>query len=176
MDKYNFFKQGGVRPTAEQLLDTRLFYLNSVGIYSRFDEWKDNDKLYFIPLYMEMTYSMGWVAEMAPDPVWLGSFVRCTLEHPELFQYKCPDCGKTVLPFRYVGSPLSGIVHLEGRCECGWKGHEEVSGWRIRATTLRNQIASDKARNRRFRMFHPGSKPITINEFVTLLRSAELLV
>ena len=132
MDKYNFFKQGGVRPTAEQLLDTRLFYLNSVEIYSRFDEWKDNDKLYFIPLYMEMTYSMGWVAEMAPDPVWLGSFVRCTLDHPELFQYKCPDCGKTVFPFRYVGSPLSGIVHSEGGCDCGWKGHEEVSGWRTR--------------------------------------------
>ena len=176
MDKYNFFKQGGVRPTAEQLLDTRLFYLNSVEIYSRFDEWKDNDKLYFIPLYMEMTYSIGWVAEIAPDPVWLGSFVRCTLDHPELFQYKCPDCGKTVLPFRYVGSPLSGIVHLEGRCECGWKGHEEVSGWRIRATTLRNQIANDIARNRRFRLFHPGSKPASINELVKYFGLEELLV
>ena len=45
---------------------------------------------------MEMTYSCGWVAEMASDPVWLGSFVRCTLEHPELFRYHCPACGKVV--------------------------------------------------------------------------------
>jgi len=170
MDKYNFFKQGGVRPTAEQLLDTRLFYLNSVEIYARFDEWKDNDKLYFIPLYMEMTYSMGWVAEMAPDPVWLGSFVRCTLDHPDLFQYKCLECGETVFPFRHVGSPLSGIVHLEGRCECGWKGHEEVSGWRIRATALRDQIASDSARNLRFRLFHPLTNPVTMKELVSRLK------
>ena len=176
MDKYNFFKQGGERPTAEQLLDTRLFYLNSVEIYSRFNEWKDNDKFYFIPLYMEMTYSMGWVAEMAPDPVWLGSFVRCTLDHPDLFQYKCPECGKTVFPFRYVGSPLSGIVHLEGRCECGWNGHEEVSGWRDRATTLRDQTVSDTARKRRFRIIHPGSRPASINELVKYLGLAELLV
>lgn len=125
---------------------------------------------------MEMTYCMGWVAGMAPDPVWLGSFVRCTLDHQELFQYKCPDCGKTVLPFRYVGSPLSGIVHLEGRCECGRKGHEEVSDWRIRATTLRDQIANDIARNRRFRLFHPGSKPASINELVKYFGLEELLV
>ena len=70
MDKYNFFKQVGERPTAEQLLDTKLFYQHSAEIYSHFDEWKDNDKFYFIPLFMQMTYSCaGWVAEMAPDPV-----------------------------------------------------------------------------------------------------------
>ena len=107
MDKYNFFKQGGERPTAEQLLDTKLFYQHSTEIYAHFDEWKDNDKFYFIPLFMQMTYSCaGWVAEIAPDPVWLGSFVRCTLEHPDLFQYKCPNCGRIVLPHRYCGSPF----------------------------------------------------------------------
>ena len=62
MDKYNFFKQGGERPTDEQLLDTKLFYQHSAEIYSRFDEWKDNDKFYFIPLFMQMTYSIA-----APD-------------------------------------------------------------------------------------------------------------
>lgn len=156
MDKYIFFKQGGERPTAEQLLDTKLFYQHSTEIYARFDEWKDNDKFYFIPLFMEMTYSCaGWAAEIAPDPVWLGSFVRCTLEHPELFQYKCPKCGKMVLPYRHVGSPLSGRVDLEGRCTCGWKGFESVSGWRIRATVLRDQLARDKVRYRKFRLLHP---------------------
>lgn len=165
MKKYNFFKTDGHRPSQEQLLDTQLFYQNAPEIYARFDEWKDIDRFYFIPLYMEMTYSCGWVAEIAPDPVWLGSFVRCTLEHPGLFQYKCPECGKTVFPYRYVGSPLSGVVHLEGRCDCGWKGFEGVIGWRARATALRDIIGEDAARWRRFHLFNRG-KPSLIAELL----------
>lgn len=155
MQKYNFFKTDGKMPSREQLLDTQLFYRNTPEIYARFDEWKDNDRFYFIPLYLQMTYSCGWVAEIAPDPVWLGSFVKNTLEHPELFQYQCPHCGKTVLPYRYAGSPLSGRVDLEGQCTCGWKGFESVTGWRIRATALRDQLASDKARYRKYVFIHP---------------------
>ena len=171
MKEYNFFKQDALRPTEEQRLLTQLFYQNSVEIYARFDDWKDIDKFYFIPLYMEMTYSCaGWVAEIAPDPVWLGSFVRCSLEHPELFQYNCPTCGKAVHPYRYVGSPLSGVVHLESRCECGWHGIEEASGWRIRATALRDQIASDKLRYRKYRLLHPGAKASTVEELLEWLR------
>ena len=97
MDKYNFFKKDASRPDAGLLSDTKLFYRNAAEICARFDKWKGVDSLYFIPLYMEMTYTIGGiVAEMAPDPVWLGSFVSCTLSHPELFQYRCPECGKTV--------------------------------------------------------------------------------
>jgi len=171
MKEYNFFKlQGAVRPAPEQLLDTKLFYQNSVEIYARFDEWKDNDRFFFIPLYMQMTYSCaGWVAEMAPDPVWLGSFVRCTLEHPDLFQYRCPECGKVVHPYRYAGSPLSGVVHLEGRCNCGWHGVEEVSGWRIRATALRDQIASDKLRYGKHRLLHPRIDEVSVMELLEWL-------
>ena len=170
MKKYNFFKTDGRRPSQEQLLDTQLFYQNAPVIYARFDEWKDNDRFYFIPLYLQMTYSCGWVAEIAPDPVWLGSFVRCTLEHPELFQYHCPDCGKVVHPYRYVGSPLSGVVHLEGRCDCGWKGVEEETGWRQRATALRNIVASDKARSLKFQLLHPQTGASAVKEFVEWLR------
>ncbi len=144
MKKYNFFRQDAMRPTEEQMLQTKLFYENAGEIYARFNEWKDDDRFYYIPLYMEMTYSCGWVAEMAPDPIWLGSFVRCTLEHPELFQFKCPQCGKTVFPFRYCGSPLSGQVDLEGKCECYWKGFKTETGWRIRALALRDQIYKDR--------------------------------
>ena len=75
MKKYNFFKTDGRRPSQEQLLDTQLFYQNAPEIFVHFEEWKDIDRFYFIPLYMEMTYSCGWVAEIASDPVWLGSFV-----------------------------------------------------------------------------------------------------
>ena len=165
MKKYNFFKTDGRRPSQEQLLDTQLFYQNAPEIFVHFEEWKDIDRFYFIPLYMEMTYSCGWVAEIASDPVWLGSFVRCTLEHPELFQFKCPECGETVYPYRYAGSPLSGVVHLEGRCECGWKGFKAVTGWRIRATALRDTISEDEARWKRFHLLKRG-KPSMIAELL----------
>ena len=170
MEKYFFLKRDALRPTEEQRLLTKPFYQNANTIYARFDEWKDIDKFYFIPLYLEMTYCInGIVAEMAPDPVWLGSFVRCTLEHPELFQYQCPECGKTVLPYRYVGSPLSGVVHLEGRCDCGWKGFEPVSGWHIRATALRDQIEGDKLRYGAYRMLHLGAAVASIEDLVKWL-------
>lgn len=164
MEKYNFFKQDALRPTEEQCLRTKVFYQNAGEIYAHFDDWKDIDKFYFIPLHMEMTYNCGWVAEIAPDPVWLGSFIRCNLEHPELFQYLCPACGKVVHPYRYVGSPLSGIVDLEGCCHCGWKGYERVSGWRVRAIALRKQVTSDKRKRWKYTLLHPGARPATINE------------
>lgn len=169
-NKYNYFKQDALRPDEEQRLLTKPFYRHSAEIYARYDDWKDIDRFYFIPLYLEMTYSMGWVAEMAPDPVWLGSFVRCSLEHPELFQYKCPKCKKTVFPYRYVGSPLSGRVDLEGRCVCGWKGFESVSGWRIRATALRDRLATDKLRYRAYKVLHPGAAPASVEKLVEWLR------
>ena len=162
MEKYDFFKKDGVRPSEEQLRLTKLFYQNAPEIYAHFNEWKDIDRFYFIPLYMEMTYSCGWVAEIAPDPVWLGSFVRCTLEHPELFQFKCPKCGQTVYPYRYVGSPLSGRVDLEGRCDCGWEGFEMVSGWRQRAIVLRSQQRADKHRYSKYKLFYFNSETATI--------------
>lgn len=168
MKEYNFFKlQGAVRPTAEQLLDTKLFYQNAVEIYARFEDWKDNDRFYFIPLYMQMTYSCaGWVAEMVPDPVWLGSFVSAVRSHPELFQFKCPECGKTVFPYLTVGSPLSGRVDLEGRCRCGWHGDESVSGWRQRATELRDQQAKDAFRHGKYKLLHPAVKLATVKELI----------
>ena len=159
-----------MRPTAEQLLDTKLFYQNASEIHARFDEWKNIDRFYFIPLYMEMTYSCaGWVAEMAPDPVWLGSFVNVVHNVPDLFQYACKKCGKTVFPYRTVGPPLSGVVHLEGQCRCGWKGHEVVSGWRQRSISLRNQTEKDAFRYTKNRLFHHNSKPATVQELLDWL-------
>jgi hypothetical protein len=100
---------------------------------------------------MMMTFSVhGMVLEMAPDPVWMGSFVRCSLEHPELFQITCPRCKRKVFPYHCVGSPLSGRVDLEYGCKCGKKGYVVVSGWQIRADALRDQLEIDKARNFEF--------------------------
>ena len=172
MKEYNFFKlQGAVRPTPEQLLDTKLFYLHANTLFECFEDWKDNDSFYFTPLYMQMTYSCaGWVAEMAPDPVWLGSFVSAVRNHPELFQFKCPKCGNTVFPYRTVGSPLSGRVDLEGRCSCGWHSDESVSGWRQRATALRDQLARDAFRHGKYKLLHPAANPTSVQELLDRLK------
>ena len=170
MDKNNFFKKDALRPTEEQHLLTKPFYANANEIYRRYSEWKDNDCYYFIPLYMEMTYSInGIVSELAPDPVWLGSFIQCTLKYPMLFQFQCPKCGRTVLPYRYVGSPLSGRVDLEGYCDCGWKGYESVSGWFKRGEALREQMDADKPRYRKYMLLHPKTERETINGLLSYL-------
>ena len=101
--------------------------------------------------------------EIAPDPVWLGSLVNTVREHPELFHYNCPDCGKLILPHRYCGSPLSGVVHLEGRCSCGWHGYKQVSGWRDRAVVLRDRIEKDRARYRKHKLLRFGEDPFVYN-------------
>ena len=88
----------------------------------------------------------------------MGSFVSCTLEHPDIFQYHCLKCGATIFPYRYVYSPLSGRVDLEGRRKCGWTGYESVSSWRLRAQTLCNQLAIDQSRYKSFKRNSPGNK------------------
>ena len=114
-----------------------------------------------------MTYSVaGITAELAPDPVWLGSFVHTIRSHPDLFLFQCPACGKPVLPYRFVGSPLSGRVDLEGYCACGWKGYQTVSGWFVRGEALRKQMAADTLRYHKFRILHPGTRLATFEELL----------
>ena len=67
MTRISFFRRDAVRPTEEQRLLTRQFYQNASAIYSSYNDWKDDDSIYFIPLYLEMTYSIGGkVLEIAP--------------------------------------------------------------------------------------------------------------
>ena len=170
MDKNIFIRKSALRPTEEQRLLTQPFYQNANIIYQHFDDWKNIDRFYFIPLYLEMTYSInGIVAELAPDPVWLGSFVHTIRNHPDLFQFQCPVCGKTVFPYRFVGSPLSGRVDLEGYCDCGWKGYQTVSGWFKRGDALREQLAADKRRHIKFKLIPVGAMSSTINELLSWL-------
>ena len=170
MDKNIFIRKSALRPTEEQRLLTQPFYQNAKTIFQHFDDWKDIDKFYFIPLYLEMTYTVaGITAELAPDPVWLGSFVQTIRNHPDLFQFQCPDCGKTVLPFRYVGSPLSGRVDLEGYCNCGWKGYKTVSGWFKRGEPLRNQMAADSLRYHKFRILHLRTRLTAVSNLLYFL-------
>lgn len=170
MDKNQFFKKDVLRPTEEQRLLAKPFYQHANEIYRRFNDWKEIDRFYFIPLYMEMTYSInGIVSELAPDPVWLGSFIQTTISHLELFEFQCPKCGKTVLPYRYVGSPLSGRVDLEGYCDCGWSGFKMVSGWFKRGEALREQLAADRLRYSKYKLFQISAEPANVEELLDWL-------
>ena len=147
--------------------NTTLFVRHANEIYARFNDWKSIDRFYFIPLELDMTYSIdGHHISMADGPLYLGTFVRTILENPELFQFKCPVCGKVVLPYRFNGSPLSGRVDLEGACDCGWKGFESVSGWHIRAEALRAQISKDKRRFRMSRLLQTGIRSASIRDLL----------
>lgn len=144
-----------------------LFVRHANEIYAHFNDWKSIDRFYFIPLELDMTYFIdGHRISMADGPLYLGTFVRTVLEHPELFQFKCPACGKVVLPYRFCGSPLSGRVDLEGACNCGWEGFESVSGWHIRAEALRAQISKDKRRLRMSRLLQTGIRSASIRDLL----------
>ena len=67
---------------------------------------------------------------------------------------------------RFPGSPLSGRVDLEYECPCGRKGFEMVSGWRLRATTLRDQLSADRLRYLKYRALHPGVKDATVEDLL----------
>jgi|LSQX01.1.fsa_nt_gb hypothetical protein len=132
-------------------MDTIRFFRNANDIYSRYDEWKSNDVFYFIPLKLDMSYHIcGHTVRMADGPIFLGTFVRNTLEHKELFCVKCPKCGKDIYPFSYNGSPLSGRVDLEAKCDCGWDGSTSVSGWKVRSEALKSAQLQDAERFRSF--------------------------
>lgn len=174
-DRFSKVEAEALRLHDELWLDTIRFFRNSREIYRRFEEWKDIDSFYFIPLRLNMTYSIaGHAICMADGPVYLGTFIRNTLEHPELFSATCPKCGRTVYPYGYCGSPLSGRVDLEATCDCGWDDFVIVSGWRIRSEALKASQKSDRLRLAKFRVAESfGSKASTIRELLDWL-SAKL--
>lgn len=137
-------------------LDSIRFFRNAREIYRRFDDWKGIDRFYFIPLKLSMTYCIGGHAiRMADGTLYLGTFIRNTIEHPELFTAPCPKCGRTLYPYAYNGSPLSGRVDLEASCDCGWDDFVIVSGWRVRSDTLKASQKQDHLRYAKFKALKP---------------------
>ena len=107
MKKYNFFKQDAVRPTEEQRLQTKLFYENAREIYSRFDEWKDDDRFYFIPLYYDENPGYINVFRLVSDtPV--DVIIPIISHHDNLHSYYN-------LQGRKVTHPTHGIYITNGR-------------------------------------------------------------
>ena len=167
-DRFSKVESEALRLNDDWWLDTIRFFRNANEIYSRFDDWKSIDRFYFIPLKLNMIYSIGGHAiNMADGTVYLGTFIKNTLEHPELFSFKCPKCGKTVYPYGYNGSPLSGRVDLQGTCACGWGGYEMVSGWRVRSEALKDSQKSDSLRRKRFSLLF--GKSASVQELLTWL-------
>lgn len=77
------------------MLDTIRFFRNANELYRRFNDWKSVDRFYFIPLKLNMTYCIGGHSiSMADDPVYLGTFIRNTVEHPDLFVFSCRSVAK----------------------------------------------------------------------------------
>ena len=159
----------------ELWLDTIRFFRNANLIYRRFDDWKGIDRFYFIPLKLQMAYCIGGhVKRMAEGPIYLGTFIKNTLEHEDLFTASCPKCGRKLHPYGYNGSPLSGRVDLEATCECGWDSYVSVSGWRIRSEALQATQKADRIRLAKFNALKPfrGSQA-TIKELLDWLAQVE---
>ena len=168
-DQFSNVEAQALRLHDELWIVTSLYFRNYPEIYRRFDDWKDIDRFYFIPLKLNMTYSIGGHSiSMADGTVHLGTFVRNTLLHPELFTFKCPHCGETLYPYGYNGSPLSGRVDLQATCDCGWTGFEMVSGWRVRSEALKAAQHADAWRHRLFKW--KAGTPATIHRLLEWLK------
>ena len=170
MCKDQFFRveQDALRRGDAWHLDTVRFFRNANEIYARYDEWKDEDRFYFIPLKLSMSYYIaGHIISLADGPIYLGTFIRNTLEHEDLFTASCPKCGRKLYPYGYNGSPLSGRVDLQATCTCGWRGYVIVSGWKVRSEVLKATQRVDELRLRQTLLSHPHFKAEAIE---TLLR------
>ena len=172
-DKFATVEATALRPDDEFRLDTLRFFRNANEIYRRFNDWKDNDRFYFIPLKLNMTYVVGGIAtRMAEPPIYLGTFVRNTLDHEDLFTAPCPNCGHRLLPYSYNGSPVSGRVDLQATCpECGWDKYVMVSGWHVRSQALKATQQADRVRLLRVNYLRPkGFNPATVEELLEWLK------
>lgn len=152
------------------------FIRNANEIYARYVDWKKLDKFYFIPLNLDMTYVLdGIPVRMAEKPLYLGTFIRNTLEHKDIFTALCPHCSHQLLPHGYNGSPLSGRVNLDATCpECDWNGSVTVKGWRIRSEALKATQKADKVRRLKAKVLRPCFEAATIEEFLKIINNATL--
>ena len=154
-------------PQGDERIAVRLYYKHADILLQHFDEWKDNPRFYFIPLKLNMAYfCAGGATAVALPPYYLGTILRNSLEHPELFSVPC-ECGHTAYAYAYNGSPLSGRFDLICACpDCGKHIKACESGWRIRSEALRATQNEDLHRGRRMALLHPGFEPATIQELL----------
>lgn len=149
---------------------TKLYSRHASTLFAHFDEWKDNDAFYFVELRLDMAYvaSSGLIAEIAHPPYYLGTMVRNSFLHPELFACECPH-GHRAYAYTYSGSPLSGSVSQAMACPvCGWNQWIQRSGWHSRSRALTATQAEDQERLHCIQESDPDFHPADLRD---LLRS-----
>lgn len=154
-------------PQGDERFALRLYYKYAATLLRNFEEWKDIDRFYFIPLKLNMAYfCAGGGTAVAFPPYFVGTILRNSLEHPDLFSVGC-TCGHRAFAYAYNGSPLSGRFDLSCVCpKCGAGISSIESGWRVRSNALRATQEEDLKRGRRMALLHPRFYPATIQELL----------
>ena len=164
-------------PTAEDCREklefmtsiTKLYFRHASTLIAHYDDWKGKDEFFFIELRLDMAYvSTGFIARIANPPYFLGTIVRNSLLHPDLFSSNCPN-GHQAFAYTYSGSPLSGRVSQAMACPiCGWNAWTERRGWHDRSRALKGTQAKDLERYRILKETNPDFKSADLRD---LLRS-----
>ena len=161
-------------PRGEERIALRLYYKHAATLLREFDRWKNIDRFYFIPLKLNMAYfCAGGATAIALPPYFIGTILRNSIEHPELFGTAC-ECGHQAYGYSFNGSPLSGRIDISHACPyCGEIIETVESGWRVRSESLTATQEEDLKRGRRMRLWHPGFEPATIQELLRYLNVSE---
>lgn len=151
----------------EDEIDVNLFFKHAAPIIRHYNRWKDIDRFYFIPLKLNMVYlCAGLTLPVAYPPYFIGTIVRNSFEHPELFAAKC-ECGHSAYAYSYNGSPLSGRFDLSYACpHCGANSSDTKSGWHIRSKALTATQEEDLVRGRHLQSLNPAFEPASIRELL----------
>lgn len=169
MSQNLFKKSREIAPASsgEDKVAVSLFFKHVSAILANYERWKDMDKFYFIPLKLDMAYFCGGGAfAVAYPPYFIGTIVRNSLVHPELFGCGC-KCGHTAYAYSYNGSPLSGRFDLSYACPyCGRHFSDTESGWHIRSKALTATQEEDLERGRRVQSIDPSFEPADIKELL----------
>jgi len=138
----------------------KLYYRHASTLFAQHRRWLHEEKYYFIELHLNMAYvSTAFIMRLADPPYFLGTMVRTSLLHPDLFQCRCPD-GHLAFAYAYSGSPLSGRIKQGMACpECGWNEWIDRTGWLTRSKALRKELARDQEYLARLKEKDPGFRP-----------------
>lgn len=157
-------------PQGEERVALRLYLKYADRLLGHFDEWKDFDRFYFIPIGLNMAFFCpGGATAIAFPPYFVGTILRNSLEYPELFAASCM-CGHQAYAYAYNGSPWSGRVDLSCACpHCGKHIEAIVSGWKSKSEVLKESQKAERWRIARIRLLHPHFEPAGIQELLRFI-------
>lgn len=157
-------------PQGEERVTLRLYLKYADRLLATFEEWKDIDRFYYIPVSLNMAFfCAGGGTAMALPPYFIGTILRNSMENPELFGTKC-KCGHQAYGYSYNGSPWSGRVDMSHGCpHCGAHVDTTQSGWKVRSKVLRESQKAEGGRIAKIRLLHPRFEPATIQELLRFI-------